>query len=64
MVKSQSERNAEQSNFENRTMTSKPLVFHAQHMLWQQRIDKERGTELRVKDEIDMFKTYTDTLPG
>lgn len=45
-------------------MTSKPLVFHAQHMLWQQRVDKERGTELRVKDENDMFKTFTDTLPG
>mmetsp|Transcript_28953 Transcript_28953/g.38589 ORF Transcript_28953/g.38589 Transcript_28953/m.38589 type:complete len:92 (+) Transcript_28953:72-347(+) len=44
-------------------MTSKPLVFHAQHMLWQQRVEKERGTELRVKDETDMFRTFTDTLP-
>ena len=45
-------------------MTSKPLVFHAQHMLWQQRIGKERGTELRMKDENEMLKTFHDTLPG
>jgi hypothetical protein len=32
-------------------------------MLWQQRVEKERGTELRVKDETDMFRTFTDTLP-
>lgn len=45
-------------------MTSKPLVFQFQHLLWQQRIDKERGQELRVKDESEMFKTWTDKLPG
>lgn len=45
-------------------MTSKPLVFHAQHMLWQQRVGKERGTELRMKDENEMLKTFHDTLPG
>jgi len=44
-------------------MTSKPLVFQAQHMLWQQRVEKERGTELRVKDEDDMFRTWSDKLP-
>ena len=32
-------------------------------MLWQQRVEKERGTELRVKGEVDMFRTFTDTLP-
>ena len=44
-------------------MTSKPLVFQASHLLWQQRVGKERGTELRVKDESDMQKTFYDTLP-
>jgi len=44
-------------------MTSKPLVFQAQHLLWQQRIGKERGTELRIKDENEMFRTFTDKLP-
>ena len=32
-------------------------------MLWQQRVDKERGTELRIKDENPMFSTFTDNLP-
>ena len=45
-------------------MTTKPLVFQNQHLTWQQRVDKERGTELRVKDEVDLFKTFTDSLPG
>lgn len=45
-------------------MTSKPLVFQFQHLLWQQRVMKERGTELRIKDEDDMFRTFTETLPG
>ena len=44
-------------------MTSKPLVFHAQHMLWQQRLAKERGEELRVKDEIDLFRTTRENMP-
>mgnify|MGYP006889517109 CR=1 FL=1 len=44
-------------------MTSKPLTFQNQHLCWQQRIFKERGTEFRVKDEGDMFRTFTDTLP-
>jgi len=46
-----------------RQMTSKPLVFNAQHMMWQQRVGKERGTELRVKEDTEMFRTFTDTLP-
>jgi hypothetical protein len=33
-------------------------------MLWQQRVDKERGTELRVKDENEMHKTFTEKLPN
>ena len=45
-------------------MTSKPLVFHKQHMCWQQRVDKERGQELRVKDESDLYRTFTENLPG
>ena len=44
-------------------MTSKPLVFHNQHMFWQQRVGKERGTELRIKEESDMFRTFNDKLP-
>ena len=44
-------------------MTTKPLTFQFQHLLWQQRIDKERGTELRIKDENEMFRTWTDKLP-
>jgi len=33
-------------------------------MCWQQRVDKERGQELRIKDESDMFRTFSDSLPG
>ena len=45
-------------------MTSKPLVFQRNHLEWQQRVGKERGVELRVKDENGMFKTQVDTLPA
>jgi len=45
-------------------MTSKPLIFQNQHLLWQQRIGKERGEELRIKEKSEMFRTFTETLPS
>lgn len=44
-------------------MTSKPLTFQNAHLCWQQRVFKERGTELRTKDEAEMFRTFTEKLP-
>ena len=33
-------------------------------MLWQQRVDKERGTELRIKEDIEMHRTVRDKIPA